>query len=168
MRNRASELRIPRSNALPLSHRDSMVSEAAFLYFFTKVILSIFLILFTKELKKLPKIFWVQRKLKTKAFKIQNLYLHGFFFTWRVPVAGMEILKNGKYSCLKRTSDNHFVRDGWGKVDFPMTVRVTAVTGEQREAVLQSMQNDNNIMSNVQFSGSGAGGTMLGWGVGVG
>ena len=52
--------------------------------------------------------------------------------------------------------------DGLGKVDFPMTVRVTAVTGEQREAVLQSMQSDNNIMSNVQFSGSGAGGTMLG------
>lgn len=75
----------------------------------------------------------------------------------KVPVAGMEILKNGKYSCLKRTSDNHFVGDGLGKVDFPMTVRVTAVTGEQREAVLQSMQNDNNIMSNVQFSGSGAG-----------
>ena len=167
MRNRASELRIPRSITLPLSHRDSMVSEAPFLYFFTKVILSIFLILFTKELK-LPKIFWVQRKLKTKAFKIQNLYLHGFFFTWRVPVAGMEILKNGKYSCLKRTSDNHFVGDGLGKVDFPMTVRVTAVTGEQREAVLQSMQSDNNIMSNVQFSGSGAGGTMLGWGVRVG
>ena len=70
----------------------------------------------------------------------------------------MEILKNGKYSCLKRTGDNYFIGDGLGKVDFPMTVRVTAVTGEQREAVLPSMQNDNNILSNVQFSGFKAGG----------
>ena len=70
----------------------------------------------------------------------------------------MEILKNGKYSCLKRTTDNYFVGDGLGKVDFPMTVRVTAVTGEQKEAVLPSMQNDNNILSNVQFSGFAAGG----------
>jgi len=38
-----------------------------------------------------------------------------------------------------------------------MTVRVTAITGEQREAVLPSMQNDNNIPSNVQFSGFEAG-----------
>lgn len=38
-----------------------------------------------------------------------------------------------------------------------MTVRVTAVTGEQREAVLPSMQNDNNILSDVQFSGFAAG-----------
>ena len=77
-------------------------------------------------------------------------------------MAGIEILKNGKYSCLKRTSDNYFVGDGLGKVDFPMTVRVTAVTGEQREAVLPSMQNDNNILSNVQFSGFGTGGTFFG------
>ena len=77
-------------------------------------------------------------------------------------MAGIEILKNGKYSCLKRTSDNYFVGDGLGKVAFPMTVRVTAVTGEQREAVLPSMQNDNNILSNVQFSGFGAGGTFFG------
>ena len=73
----------------------------------------------------------------------------------------MEILKNGKYSCLKRTSDNYFIGDGLGKVDFPMTVRVTAVTGEQREAVLPSMQNDNNILSTVQFSGFGAGGKLF-------
>jgi len=71
----------------------------------------------------------------------------------KVPVAGMEILKNGKYSCLKRTSDNYFTGDGLGKVDFPMTVRVTAVTGEQREVVLPSMENDKNILSDVQFSG---------------
>ena len=31
MRNRTSDLRIPRSDALPLSHRDSTVSEVYFL-----------------------------------------------------------------------------------------------------------------------------------------
>ena len=30
MRNRASDLRIPLSDALPLSHRDSMVSEVSY------------------------------------------------------------------------------------------------------------------------------------------
>ena len=74
----------------------------------------------------------------------------------------MEILKNGKYSCLKRTTDNYFVGGGLGKVDFPMTVRVTAVTGEQKEAVLPSMQNDNNILTDVQFSGFAAGGKVFG------
>jgi len=73
----------------------------------------------------------------------------------------MEILKNGKYSCLKRTGDNYFIGDGLGTVDFPMTVRVTAVTGEQREAVLPSMENDNNILSDVQFSGFAAGGKLF-------
>jgi len=73
----------------------------------------------------------------------------------------MEILKNGKYSCLKRTGDNYFIGDGLGTVDFPMTVRVTAVTGELREAVLPSMENDNNILSDVQFSGFAAGGKLF-------
>jgi len=73
----------------------------------------------------------------------------------------MEILKNGKYSCLKRTGDNYFIGDGLGKVDFPMTVRVTAVTGEQREVVLPSMENDKNILSDVQFSGFAVGGKLF-------
>ena len=72
-------------------------------------------------------------------------------------MAGMEILKKRKFSCLKRTSDNYFVGDGLGQVSFPMTVRVTAVTGEQRVAVLQSMKNDYNTLSDVQFSGFAAG-----------
>ena len=83
------------------------------------------------------------------------------FQFFRVPVAGMEILKDGKYSCLKRTTDNYFIGDDLGQVDFPMTVRVTAVTGEQREVVLPSMENDNNILSDVQFSGFAAGGELF-------
>ena len=71
----------------------------------------------------------------------------------RIPVAGMEILKNGRYACLVRNVDNFFNSDGVGKVDFPTTVRVTAVTGEQKEAVLISIENNNNILTDVQFSG---------------
>ena len=81
------------------------------------------------------------------------MVIYSFSLLFRVPVAGLEILKDGRYSCLVRTFDNFFTGDGLGKVDFPMTVRVTAVTGEQREAVLPSIENDNNILSDVQFSG---------------
>ena len=76
-------------------------------------------------------------------------------------MAGMEILKEEKFSCLKRTGDNYFVGDGLGQVSFPMTVRVTAVTGEQRVAVLPSMKNDDNTVSDVQFSGFAAGGKLV-------
>ena len=38
MRNRTSDLRIPRSDALPLSHRDSMVSEVYYEVHLTRVL----------------------------------------------------------------------------------------------------------------------------------
>ena len=38
MRNRTSDLRIPRSDALPLSHRDSMVSEVYYEVHLTSVL----------------------------------------------------------------------------------------------------------------------------------
>ena len=38
MRNRASDLRIPRSDALPLSHRDSTVSEVYYKVHMTSVL----------------------------------------------------------------------------------------------------------------------------------
>ena len=38
MRNRASDLRIPRSDALPLSHRDSTVSEVYYEVHMTRVL----------------------------------------------------------------------------------------------------------------------------------
>ena len=78
----------------------------------------------------------------------------------RVPLAGIEVLKNGKYHCLKRTSDNYFTGDGLGKVEMPLTVRLTAVTGEQREAVLPSMLT-TDMLSDVQFSGFAAGRKLL-------
>ena len=38
MRNRASDLRIPRSDALPLSHRDSTVGEVFYEVYMTRVL----------------------------------------------------------------------------------------------------------------------------------
>ena len=38
MRNRTSDLRIPRSGALPLSHRDSTVSEVCYKVHMTRVL----------------------------------------------------------------------------------------------------------------------------------
>ena len=38
MRNRTSDLRIPRSNALSVSHRDSMVSEVYYEVHMTRVL----------------------------------------------------------------------------------------------------------------------------------
>ena len=38
MRNRTSDLRIPRSDALPLSHRDSTVSEVYYEVHMTRVL----------------------------------------------------------------------------------------------------------------------------------
>ena len=40
MRNRTSDLRIPRSGALPLSHRDSTVSEVCYKVHMTRVLLT--------------------------------------------------------------------------------------------------------------------------------
>ena len=38
MRNRTSDFRIPRSDALPLSHRDSIVSEVYYKVYMTRVL----------------------------------------------------------------------------------------------------------------------------------
>lgn len=70
----------------------------------------------------------------------------------KVPVAGIEVEKNGKYHCLKRTGDNYFTGDGLGKIEMPLKVRLTAVTGEQKETVIPSMLT-SDIPSGVQFSG---------------
>lgn len=80
------------------------------------------------------------------------------FILHRVPVAGIEVLKNGKYSCLSRVNDNYFVGDRLGKVDLPMQVRLTAVNGEQRETIISSMKNDLDTLTDIQFTGYETGG----------
>ncbi|XP_067042417.1 uncharacterized protein [Acropora muricata] len=74
----------------------------------------------------------------------------------KVPVAGIEVAKNGRYHCLKRTGDNYFTGDGLGKIEIPLKVRLTAVTGEQKETVIPFMLT-SDIPSGVQFSGFKAG-----------
>ncbi|KAL9952114.1 hypothetical protein ACROYT_G039321 [Oculina patagonica] len=65
--------------------------------------------------------------------------------------------KNGNIMFRFTGSNPWYVKLQARNTKVPVAVRVTAVTGEQREAVLPSMQNDNNILSNVQFAGFSAG-----------
>lgn len=73
-------------------------------------------------------------------------------------MAGIEVLKGEKYSCLRRVGDNHFVGDHLGKVDFPMQVRLTSISGEQRETIINAMTNDEDLKTDIQFTGHAAGG----------
>ena len=71
----------------------------------------------------------------------------------RVVTAGMEILIDGKWVCMKRTADNYFIVNGLGEIKFPMKVRVTSISGEQLESTLPDIKNDENIPSEIQYSG---------------
>ncbi|XP_048586289.1 uncharacterized protein LOC5509740 [Nematostella vectensis] len=75
----------------------------------------------------------------------------------RVPVAGIEVVKNNNISCLLRVGDNYFVGKSQGVFDFPMKVRLTAVTGEQKEVTIPSLKNDENVITDVQFTGHNTG-----------
>ena len=66
---------------------------------------------------------------------------------------GMEILHNDKWICMKRTDDNYFAIDGLGEIKFPKKFRVTSISGEQFVTTLQGIKNDENIPSDVQYSG---------------
>lgn len=71
----------------------------------------------------------------------------------RVVTAGMEILQGGVWVCMRRTDDNYFTADGLGELKFPLKIRVTSISNEQLESTIQSLQNDVNIPSGVQYSG---------------
>ena len=66
---------------------------------------------------------------------------------------GMEILHNNKWICMKRTDDNYFTINGLGEIKFPKKFRVTSISGEQLETTLPGIQNDENISSDIQYSG---------------
>ena len=75
------------------------------------------------------------------------------FFVKRIPAAGVEIYAGDRYRCLKRVPDNFFVGSGMGPLEFPLKVRLTSITGQQRQATIKELKNDVSIPSNVQFSG---------------
>ena len=72
----------------------------------------------------------------------------------RVPVAGIEVYNptNGEWFCLNRNDKNYFVSNGLGQTSFPMKVRLTSIFNEQLQYTIPQLKNDDNIVSDVQFS----------------
>ena len=66
---------------------------------------------------KYPYLDPLTKKSKTNRvkFSIFLILSIGFFFSLRIPTAGMELLVNGRYHCMKRVSDNFFIASGLGK-----------------------------------------------------
>ena len=75
-------------------------------------------------------------------------------FVIRVPVAGIETYSptTGEWFCLSRNNENYFVSTGLGRMSFPMQVRLTSLFNEQLEYTILQLKNDDNIVSDVQFS----------------
>ncbi|KAJ7358919.1 hypothetical protein OS493_020760 [Desmophyllum pertusum] len=71
----------------------------------------------------------------------------------RVVTVGLEISHNGKWICLPRSDDNYFLLGSRNRIQFPLRVRLTSVSGEQVESTITELKNDVDITSSVQFSG---------------
>lgn len=69
----------------------------------------------------------------------------------KIPTAGMEILVNGKYHCMKRASDNFYIASG--KTKTPLTIRLTAVNGQQVTTRIPEIRNNFDFTSWAQFKG---------------
>ncbi|KAK3715060.1 hypothetical protein QZH41_012124, partial [Actinostola sp. cb2023] len=78
----------------------------------------------------------------------------------KIPTAGLEALIGGRFHCLKRSTDNFFVGMGLGRVDFPMRVRLTSISGQKLEAFIPDLKNDFSYPSSIQYSGINVGGSM--------
>ena len=74
-------------------------------------------------------------------------------FVVRVVTVGVEIYHNGKWICLPRSDDNFFLMGSRNRINFPLRVRLTSVSGEQVESIITELKNDVDITSSVQFSG---------------
>ena len=71
----------------------------------------------------------------------------------RVVTVGLEIFHNGRWICLPRTDDNFFLVGSRNKIEFPLRVRLTSVSGERVESTITELKNDVDLTSSVQFSG---------------
>ena len=75
MRNRTSDLRIPRSDALPLSHRDSTVSEVYYEVHMTRV-------LRTARISNVDSVMFVNRLRKMVSFELGKEIVKYIFHVW--------------------------------------------------------------------------------------
>ena len=69
----------------------------------------------------------------------------------RLPTAAFEAFHGGKWHCGKRTDDSHFVVSGLGKLTFPMQARITSIIGETLGSTIDSLINDKDQDSGVQY-----------------
>lgn len=104
---------------------------------------------------KYPYLDPLTKKSKTNRvkFSIFLILSIGIFFCLRIPTAGMELLVNGRYHCMKRVSDNFFIASGLGKMETPLSVRLTAINGYQVTTRIPEIKNDFDFPSKVQFKG---------------
>ena len=70
----------------------------------------------------------------------------------------MEATEGGKYHCMTREQDNFFTLKGLSEMDVPLRVRLTSITNEQIETIIDAITNDVSIQGDIQFSGFGQGG----------
>ncbi len=89
------------------------------------------------------------------SFSTRSCRLSGlsFLILARVVTVGLEISHNGKWICLPRTDDNYFLMGSRNRIQFPLQVRLTSVSGEQVESTITELKNGVDITSSVQFSG---------------
>lgn len=76
---------------------------------------------------------------------------------FRVAIAGLEILHNNQWLCMKRGSNNHFLINNLGEIKFPIKVRLTSISNEQLESAIDKLENDVDVSSTIQFSGFSTG-----------
>ena len=74
---------------------------------------------------------------------------------------GLEIFQSGRWICLPRTDDNFFLVGSPSKINFPLRVRLTSVSGEQVESAITELKNNVDLTSSVQFSGFIKGGSQV-------
>ncbi|XP_048585817.1 uncharacterized protein LOC5500460 isoform X1 [Nematostella vectensis] len=71
----------------------------------------------------------------------------------KVVTAGLEILHNNRWICMRRTDDNYFTISGIGELKFPIKVRVTSIANERLESTITRLVNDVSIPTTIQYKG---------------
>ena len=59
---------------------------------------------------------------------------------------------------MKRTDDNYFTISGLGEIKFPKRFRLTSISGEQLVSTVPGIRNNENILTDIQYSGFNPGG----------
>ena len=117
MRNRTSDLRIPRSNAVPTSHRDSTVSEVCYEVHMTRV-------LRTARISNVDSVMFVNRNKRDGKFLSPVKKQKQMVFFHLVTSSGQR--KNSQYPMRNRTSDLRIPRSNALRLLLRQTASVPA------------------------------------------